>query len=311
MRVFVTGASGWVGSALVPRLIEAGHEVVGLARSDESAAALRAAGAAVHRGSLEDPDSLREGAAGADGVVHLAFIHDLSQFEASVRADLAAIEAMGDELAGSHKPFLIASGVLALTDHDVSTEEDPPHPDSPRSRAATVTLELAGRGVRSGVVRLPPTVHGQGDTGFVPTLIEIARQRGVSGYVGDGANRWPAVHRLDAAELFLLALEHASAGSVWHAVAEEGVPTKSIAEVIGRQLQLPVVSVPPDHAVEHFDWLGLFFAADVAASSSLTRQALGWRPTRPGLLEDLEAGHYFDAGASRGVPFGAASSPVA
>jgi nucleoside-diphosphate-sugar epimerase len=307
MRVFVTGASGWVGSALVPQLIEAGHEVLGLARSDESAAALRDAGADVHRGSLDEPTSLRAGAAEADGVVHLAFIHDFSRFEASVRADLAAIETMGEVLEGSNRPLVIASGVLALTDKDVATEEDPPHPEFPRSRAAAVTLELADRGVRSSVVRLPPTVHGQGDTGFVPTLIEIARQRGVSGYVGDGANRWPAVHRLDAAQVFLLALENAPAGSVWHAVAEEGVATRSIAEVIGRHLEIPLVSVPPDTAAEHFDWLGLFFAADVAASSSQTRERLGWQPTHPALLEDLDAGHYFDESASRGVPFGTPS----
>lgn len=302
MRVFVTGASGWIGSAVVPELIEAGHDVIGLARSDASAAAVEEAGAGVHRGSLEDLESLRTGAAESDGVIHLAFIHDFSQFEASVRADRRAIESLGTALENSGKPLVIASGVLALASGAVATEEDPPRPDFPRSEAANMTLALANRGVRPSVVRLPPTVHGRGDNGFIPTLIEIARQNHASGHIGDGANRWPAVHRLDAARLFRLALEDAPAGSVLHAVADEGVPVRSIAEVIGRHLGLPVVSVPPEEASDHFSWLGTFFSADLPASSALTQERLCWKPTGPGLIEDLDEGHYFEDSARRGIP---------
>src|SRR5579864_224330 len=250
MRVFVTGASGWIGSAVVPELMQAGHHVVGLARSEASADALAAAGAEVHRGSLEDLDGLQAGAAKADGVIHLAFIHDFSQYETAVRADQRAIDALGAELEGSDRPLVIASGVAVVTPNAVATEDDPPAPDFPRAPAAIATLAQAERGVRSSVVRLPPTVHGRGDDGFVPTLINVARLRGLSGYIGDGANRWPAVHRNDAARLFRLALEQAPAGSVLHAVADQGVPTRSIAEAIGRHLALPVVSFSPEQATE-------------------------------------------------------------
>jgi nucleoside-diphosphate-sugar epimerase len=302
MRVFVTGASGWIGSAVVPELMQAGHHVVGLARSDAPADSLAAAGAEVHRGSLEDLDSLQAGAAKADGVIHLAFIHDFSQYEAAVRADQRAINALGAELEGSDRPLVIASGVAVVTSNAVATEDDPPAPDFPRTPAAMATLALAERGVRPSVVRLPPSVHGRGDDGFVPTLINIARLRGRSGYIGDGANRWPAVHRNDAARLFRLALEQAPAGSVLHAVTDEGVPTRSIAEVIGRHLELPVVSVPPEQAAQHFSWLGRFFAIDAPTSSQLTKERLGWKPTEPGLIEDLGEGHYFEDLTKRGLP---------
>lgn len=294
MRVFVTGASGWVGSAVVPELINAGHQVVGLARSDESADAISAAGAEVHRGSLEDLESLHEGAAKSDGVIHLAFIHDFSQYETANQADRQAIEAMGSALEGSDRPLVIASGVATTARRRLATENDPAAPEFPRSPATTMTLALAEKGVRSSVVRLAPSTHGQGDTGFVPIVINIARELGVSGYVGDGANRWPAVHRSDAARAFRLALEEAPAGSVWHAVADEGVPTRAIAEVIGGHLDLPVKSIPAERAGEHFGWMGMFWGGiDAPTSNALTRERLGWEPTGPSLIEDLEQGHYF------------------
>jgi nucleoside-diphosphate-sugar epimerase len=302
MRVFVTGASGWVGSAVVPELLGAGHEVVGLARNEASAVALTAAGAKVHLGSLEDAESLRRGAEHADGVIHLAFIHDFSHYGDSVRVDQLAIETLGEELAGTDRPLVIASGVAAQTHNEFATEDDPPSPDFPRAAAAGMTLALAERRVRSAVVRLPPTVHGRGDEGFVPTLIRIALVRGCSGSIGNGANRWPAVHRVDAARLFRLALEGAPAGSIFHAVADSGVPTRAIAEVIGRHLDLPVVSVPTDKADEHFGWIGRFFAVDLPTSSLQTKERLGWVPTEPGLIEDLEEGHYFEDPEKRGLP---------
>jgi nucleoside-diphosphate-sugar epimerase len=293
MRVFVTGASGWVGSAVVPELIGAGHHVVGLARSEASADALEAAGAEVHRGSLEDLDSLREGAAKADGVIHLAFVHDFDRYEAANQVDRQAIESMGAALAGSDRPMVVASGVATTAEGRPATENDPPRPGFPRSPATTLTLALAERGVRSSVVRLAPTVHGRGDHGFVATLVRLARERGVAGYVGDGSNVWSAVHRSDAARVFCLVLEQAPAGSVWHAVADEGVPTRTIAEAIGRHLDVPVVSVPPGAAADHFGWLGRFWASDNPTSSALTRRRLGWHPTGPSLLDDLDEGHYF------------------
>ena len=293
MRVFVTGASGWVGSAVVPELISAGHHVVGLARSEASADALAAAGAEVHRGSLEDLDSLQQGAAKSDGVIHLAFIHDFSQYEAANQTDQLAIQALGSALEGSDRPLLIASGVATTAQGRPATEDDPPAPDFPRSPASHMTIAWAEKGVRSSVVRLPPTTHGQGDNGFIPTIIRIARDKGVSGYVGDGANRWSAVHRSDAARAFRLALEQASAGSVWHAVAEEGVPTRTIAEVIGRHLDIPAVSIDPQDAADHFGWMGIFWAVDAPASSELTQHRLNWHPTGPSLIGDLEQGQYF------------------
>ncbi len=306
MRVFVTGASGWIGSAVVPELIDAGHQVTGLARSDASAAALAAAGAEIERGTIDDLDTLRRAAAASDGVIHLAFKHDIAfsgGFQDAADADRRAVETIGEALAGSDRPFVIASGTLGLAPGRVATERDGRDPDAaaahlgggPQTRLGTahVTLALASRRVRSSVLRLPPTVHGDGDNGFMAALVGVARERGVSGYIGDGSNRWPAVHRLDAALLFRLALENAPAGSVLHAVADEGVPMCAIAAVIGRHLDLPVVSIAPQDAGDHFGWLGALLALDSPASSALTRELLGWQPTQPGLLEDLEQGHYF------------------
>jgi nucleoside-diphosphate-sugar epimerase len=294
MRVFVTGASGFIGSAVVPELISAGHRVLGLARSDASARALAAAGAEVLRGDLDDADSLRAGASGSDGVIHLAFIHDFDNFPASVETDRRAIETMGAVLAGSGRPFVFASGMAGLLPGRVATEEVPFDPTQhPRAANAIVALGLAERGVRASAVRLAPTVHGAGDRGFVRRLVEIARDKRVSGYIGDGRNCWTAVHRLDAARLFRLALESAPAASVWHGVAEEDVRTRAIAEAIGRGLGLPVAPVSPDDAGAHFGWMGRFFAMDQPASSALTRARMGWTPTHPGLFDDLQAGHYF------------------
>ena len=292
MRVFVTGASGWIGSAVVPELIGAGHQVIGLARSDSSAEAVATAGAEVLRGDLDDLDTLHAGAAGSDGVIHLAFIHDFTDFEASVGADRRAIETMGAALEGSGKPLVIASGTPAVPGH-VATERDESTSGAPvagRMANAQAALDMAARGVRSSVVGLPRTVHGDGDRhGFIPRLIGFARDSGVSGYVGDGSNRWPAVHVLDAAHLFRLAVEQAPAGSRLHAVGDEGVAIRDIAEVIGRHLNLPTASVP----AENFGWLGQILAIDQPASSALTRDLLGWRPVQPGLIEDLDKGHYF------------------
>jgi nucleoside-diphosphate-sugar epimerase len=306
MRVFVTGASGWIGSAVVPELIGAGHQVVGLARSDASAEALAATGAEVLRGTLDDLDILRGGAAETDGVIHLAFKHDVAfsgDFAGAADADRRAVEAIGEALAGSDRPFLIASGTLAVAPGRVAGERDGHDLDmtetgfgaGPQTRwgTAELVISLASRGVRSSVVRLPPTNHGDGDNGFVATLVGIARERGASGYVGDGANRWPAVHRLDSAHLFRLALERAPAGSTLHAVADEGVPFRDIAEVIGRHLDVPVASIAAEDADEHFTWLGRFVGIDGPASSALTRELLDWQPTQPGLIEDLDQGHYF------------------
>ncbi len=306
MRIFVTGASGWIGSAVVPELIGAGHEVVGLARSDASAAALTAAGAEVHRGTLDDLDSLRDAAATSDGVIHLAFKHDVAfsgDFQGAADADRRAVETLGEALAGSDRPFVIASGTLGLAPGRVATERDGHGADpaaaalggGPQTRLATaeLVLSLASRGVRSSVVRLPPTNHGDGDNGFMAFLVGIARDKRVSGYVGDGTNRWPAVHRLDSARLFRLAAEQAPAGSTLHAVADEGVPIRDIAEVIGRHLDLPAVAISPEDAGEHFAWLAGFLAADSPASGALTRELLAWHPTHPGLIADLEQGHYF------------------
>lgn len=295
MRVLVTGASGWIGSAVVPELLAAGHQVVGLARSDDAAAAVAAAGAEVRRGSLDDLDSLRAGAADSDGVIHLAFKHDFSDFAGAGRTERAAIEALGDVLAGTDRPFLFASGVAFATPGRAVTENDRvPYsgPDSPRGGAEALALGFASRGIRPVSLRFSPTVHGAGDHGFVSTLATVAQEKGTSAYVGDGANRWPAVHRSDAARLVRLALEQAPAGSVVHAVAEEGVPARAIAEAIGRGLGIPAVSVPAEDAAGHFGWIGAFFGLDIPASSALTRERLGWTPTGPELLADLDAGHY-------------------
>ncbi|MFF7385150.1 NAD-dependent epimerase/dehydratase family protein [Streptomyces griseoluteus] len=294
MRVFVTGATGFIGSAVVPELIGAGHEVVGLARSDEGAAALKEAGAEVVRGSLDDPEGLARAADGADGVIHLAFIHDFVDFDAAGATDLRAIEAMGAVLAGSGRPLVVTSGTAIAPAGRLATEADAPAPGTHRTPSEEAAVALAERGVRGSVVRLAPSVHGPGDQGFVPHLIRIAREKGAVGRIGDGANRWPGVHRLDAARLFRLVLEQAPAGTRWHAAADEGVPFREIAEVIGRHLDLPVVSVPPERAGEHFGFLGRFAGVDNPTSSAVTRERLGWRPTGPGLLADLDQGHYFE-----------------
>ena len=293
MRVFVTGASGFIGSAVVPELVSGGHRVLALARSEASAKALTAAGAEVLRGDLNDLKSLQVGAAETDGVIHLGFIHDFNNFAASIQTDLRAIETMGDVLAGSGRPFVFASGVVGLVPGQVATEEVPFDAKAhPRAANAVAALALAGRGVRVSAIRLAPTVHGPGDHGFVKVLVDIARDKGVSGYIGEGRNRWPAVHRLDAGSLFRLALEKAPAGSVWHGIADEGVPTRTIAELIGGKLGLPPAAIAPEAAGAHFGWLGRFFAMDQPASNALTRARLGWNPTHPTLVEDLEAGHY-------------------
>ena len=294
MRYFVTGATGWIGSAVVPELLNAGHQVLGLTRSDAGADALAAMGADVHRGDLTDLASLRAGAAATDGVVHLAYHHDFSQMAEAARMDKAAQAALGEELVGTGKPLFFASGVVGLAVGRPGTELDTPSASlHPRIAAGQATLDLAERGVRSAAVRFAPTVHGAGDHGFIATLVGVARQKGISAYVGDGANRWAAVHQLDAATLVRLALESAPGGSVLHATAEEGVPTRDIAEAIGRGLGLPVESVPAERAGEHFGWIGRFFAADAAVSSEITRRTYGWEPTHPGLIADLEAGYYF------------------
>lgn len=295
MRVFVTGASGFVGSAVVPELIGAGHEVVGLARSDRSAEKLAEAGAEVLRGDLEDLDGLRRGASDSDGVVHLAFVHDFTNMAESGKTDLAAIEAMGEALVDTGKPLVITSGTSSSASGAPATEDEAPDPESLASYRVPsdlATVALAERGVRSSVVRLP-IVHDRDDPGFVPTLIGIAREKGVSAYVGDGSNRWAAVHRQDAARVFRLALESGKAGSRFLAVAES-VPFRDIAEAIGKGTGVPVESIPAEEAPEHFGWLGMFVLDfDVSVSSRLTRERLGWSPERHGLLADLAEGHYF------------------
>ncbi|XYH96883.1 SDR family oxidoreductase [Sorangium sp. So ce1128] len=292
MRVFLTGASGFIGSAIVPELVRAGHRVLGLARSDASAEKLAAAGVDVHRGALTDLDSLRRGAAACDGVIHCAFSHDdFNDYAGNCEKDRGAIEALGSALVGSERPLVITSGIARFTPGRVLTEDETLDASTSGARAASeqLALSFASRGVRVSSLRLPPSVHGDGDHGFVPMLIEIARKTGRSGYIGDGENRWPAVHRLDAARLFVLALEKAPAGARLHAVGDEGIPTRDIAGVIGRKLGLPVEPVPR----EHFGWLGAFFARDTPASSALTQARFGWKPEQAGLLADLDHGTYF------------------
>jgi nucleoside-diphosphate-sugar epimerase len=310
MRVFVTGASGWVGRGLVPELIAAGHAVTGLARSDAAAAALQAAGAQVRRASLDDLAALRDAATASDGVVHLAFKHDIAfsgDFAGATAADRAAIETFGEALAGTGKPFVIASGilgVLGLPPGTVATERDglaaadgdravPIGGAHDRMANAHYTSALAGRGVRSSVVRLPPATHGNGDNGFIPAAIGFAQAKGAAAYVGDGANRWPSVHRDDAARLFRLALESAPAGSVLHAVGDEGVPIREVAEIFAAQLGVPAVSVTAEQAGEYVGFLGGFWGFDGPASARITRDLLGWEPAGPGLIADLKEGHYF------------------
>jgi len=296
MRVFVTGATGFIGSAIVKELIGAGHKVLGLARSDESAKSLVAAGAEVHRGDLKDTDSLAAGAKSCDGVIHTGFIHDFGDIAVAAETDRRAIEAMGQALAGSGRPFVGTTGTMLLTPGRLGTEDDAADLNSAASFRVPneeLALSLASQGIRASVVRPAPTVHGEGDKGFIPTLIGVARDKGVSAYVGNGLNRWPAVHRLDTAHLFRLALENSTAGARYHAVADEGVPFREIAEVIGQQLNVPVIAKSPEEATDHFGWLSFVVATDNPTSNKLTQERLGWHPSQLGLIADLEMGHYF------------------
>jgi nucleoside-diphosphate-sugar epimerase len=296
MRVLVTGATGYVGTAVINELVGAGHSVLGVARSDEGAQALSARGIAVHRGDLTEPKTLADAARVCDGVVHTAFIHDFSRFAENTEIERVAVEAVLDALAGSDKPFVVSSGLLMTRPGQLLTETDA-GADFGRAATENLVVAAAGRGVRTAAIRLSPTVHSKDDRGFTPRLIDIARQSGVAAYIGDGANRWPAVHRLDAARLYRLALEKGSPGARYHAVADGGIPTRQIAEAIGRHLNLPVQSLPAEKAGEHFGFLGTFFALDAPTSADATRAELGWTPREPGLLAGLATDAYYQAGS--------------
>ncbi|WP_094572975.1 SDR family oxidoreductase [Mucilaginibacter xinganensis] len=294
MKVFVTGATGFIGTAIVQELIGAGHQVLGLARSEESAAKLRAAGAEVHRGDLEDLESLRSGATAADAVIHAGFIHDFTRFAAVCEVDKLAIEAIGQVLAGSDRPFIVTSGTALVSPGTLATEDiiPPFNPAWPRASEQAADA-LAAQGVRAAAIRLSPSVHGDDDKhGFIPILVNLAREKGVSAYIGEGQNRWNAVHRLDAARLFRLALENATPGARFHGAAEEAITVKTIAEAIAKQLNMPVVSIAPEQAGEHFGWFAQMAAVDCPASSKLTRERLNWHPTHATLLADIEHGVY-------------------
>ena len=293
MRVFVTGAAGFIGTATTRELIASGHQVLGLARSEANAKALHGLGATVHQGSLEDLESLREGARESDGTIHLAFDHDFTKFAENGQLDKRAIEAMGEVLQGSGKPLIVTSGTLLVAPGRVATEADPVMPGFPRVSEST-GLAFAEHGVRAMAVRLPQVHGGEGKCGLVNWLLNIAREKGVSAYIGDGSNRWSGAHRLDVARLYRLALEKGTAGSSYHAVADEGVTARDIAEIVGRHLNLPVVSIAPDEAGAHFGFMARFAGMDGAASSALTRQWLGWTPTQIGLIADVSRPGYFE-----------------
>jgi nucleoside-diphosphate-sugar epimerase len=295
MRIFITGASGFIGSAIVRELIDAGHRVLGLARSHAAARALATLGAEAHRGELADVQSLAAGARECDGVIHAAFNHDWANYAAAAQTDRQAIETLGAALAGTNHPLLVTSGtLLAQRTSALATEQNAPDPNFPR-KSEDAALSVASKGVRVSVLRLPPSVHGDGDRGFIPALIALARQKGASAYVGDGLNRWPTVHRLDAARLYGLALEKGAAGATYHAVADQGVPFREIAQVIGRRLNIPVVSKTPEEAAGHFGWLAHFVGVDCPASSAQTQQSLGWRPVQALLIPDIDRPTYFEA----------------
>ena len=292
MKIFVTGATGFIGSVVVRELLEAGHQVLGLARSDAGAKALVAAGAEVHRGELEDLESLRRGGAASDGVIHTGFVHDFSRFQEVCGIDRRAIEVLGAALEGTGRPLIVSSGTaIAQTPGRATTEDDAPNSPMPRVASEEATASLAARGVRAVVMRLSQ-IHDPVKQGLVTYLVALAREKGVSAYVGDGLNRWPAAHRLDTARLYKLALEKGTAGACYHAVAEEGVPLREIAEAIGRGLKVPVVSLSPEEAAQHFGWLSMFVGHDIPASSKLTQERLGWRPTGPSLISDLDRMDY-------------------
>jgi len=294
MRVFVTGASGFVGRAVVPELIGAGHTVLGLARSDANAEAIEAMGAGVHWGTLQDLDSLRSAAAAADGVVHLAFIHDFSKFAENGQIDKRAIEAMGSALEGTNKPFIVTSGTGLIAPGRLATEDDAARSGDAIPRVSeAAAFALTSRGVRAMAVRLPQVHGGEGKAGFVRLLYDVAREKGVSAYVGDGHDRWAAAHRLDVARLYRLALEKGVAGAAYHAIGDEGVPMRDIAEVIGRQLGVPVKSIPLEEAGAHFGFIAMFAGLDMPASGALTQQRLGWKPREIGLLADIGQPGYF------------------
>jgi len=293
MRVFVTGATGFIGSAVVKELIDAGYQVLGLSRSDAGAKSLIAAGAQVHRGDLKDLESLRSGAAMSDAVIHTAFVHDFSKFAENCEIDRRAIETLGSVLEGSKRSMLVTSGMATTAEGRLATEQDDPSPAFPRV-SETTAERLLKQGVRVSTVRLPQ-VHDTRRQGLVTYAIAVAREKGVSGYVGDGLNRWAAVHVLDAARLYRLALEKQEAGARYHAIAEEGVPAREIAEAIGRGLKVPVVSKSPEEAADHFGWLAMFAGRDLVGSSVQTQEGLGWRPTGPGLLADLEQMRYSES----------------
>jgi nucleoside-diphosphate-sugar epimerase len=294
MRVFVTGATGFVGSAVVQDLLDAGHQVIGLVRSDAGAKALAATGATVHRGDVQDLDSIKSGAAQADAVIHTAFIHDFSKFKESCEIDRRAITALGEALAGSSRPLIVTSGTGLLPSGRRTTEDDAAASASPRVASEEAAAAMQARGVNASVMRLPPSVHGDGDHGFVPMLIGMAREKGASAYIGDGSNHWGGVHRSDAARLYRLAIEKNAGPARYHATAEEGIPFKEIAAVIGRRLGVPVVSKSPEEAAQHFTWFAHFAAMDNLASSAKTRAMTGWQPKGPGLIADIDRAAYFN-----------------